>query len=176
MAEQRVDVGGLENVLFRAMELALDVARGSLGPRTQNGAVLVDELVGIILGDTCFANGLVGMVRDVPERWERPAKYSYIEHAERGAIYQAARSGIVTDGLTLVCPWCACTDCARAIVASGIRRVVRLERREGGSGEQWAESVGAGDVMLGEAGVDVICVGGLFGVAPLLRNGEVFWP
>jgi dCMP deaminase len=47
-----------------------------------------------------------------------------MEHAERDAIYKAAFVGMQTEGATLYVPWFACADCARAIIAAGITRVV----------------------------------------------------
>jgi dCMP deaminase len=67
-------------------------------------------------------------VKDIEERHARPLKYSVTEHSERNAIYNAARVGIPLQGCTLYCgstmfgPPCA--DCARAIIQSGITRVV----------------------------------------------------
>ena len=51
------------------------------------------------------ASGYNGFVRgiddEILERHERPAKYSWAEHAERNAIYNAARLGIALDGCTV---------------------------------------------------------------------------
>jgi dCMP deaminase len=58
------------------------------------------------------------------ERLLAPAKYLWIEHAERAAIYRAARQGLSTYGATLyVYGGFPCADCARAIIASGIATV-----------------------------------------------------
>jgi dCMP deaminase len=75
-----------------------------------------------------------------------------VEHAERAAIYQAARYGMKTHDATMYCPWFACSDCARAIVAAGIKRVVGLKIGDPG---KWATSIGWGDQILTEAGVEV---------------------
>ena len=66
-----------------------------------------------------------GINDDVPERQERPEKYFWFEHAERNAIYNAARIGVSTLGCTMYMT-CAmpCVDCARAIINAGIVRVV----------------------------------------------------
>ena len=45
-------------------------------------------------------------------------------HAEMNAIVQAARYGIAIDGATIYCKMTPCLDCAKAIINSGIRRVV----------------------------------------------------
>lgn len=57
-------------------------------------------------------------------RHERPEKYFWSEHAERNAIYNAARVGTTLDGCTMIITMFPCMDCARAIVQSGIREVL----------------------------------------------------
>jgi len=47
-----------------------------------------------------------------------------MEHAERNAIYNAARHGTQMEGCTLYVELLPCMDCARAIVQAGIREVV----------------------------------------------------
>lgn len=65
-----------------------------------------------------------GVNDDVEARYERPAKYKYTEHAERNAIYNAARHGIRLEGSTMYLRWYPCADCARAIVQSGIKNMI----------------------------------------------------
>jgi len=48
-------------------------------------------------------------------------------HAEANAIGYAARKGIALDGCTLYCTTRPCSECAKLIVASGIRGVVYYE-------------------------------------------------
>ena len=38
---------------------------------------------------------------ELNDRWERPEKYSWVEHAERNAIYAAAREGVRLAGATM---------------------------------------------------------------------------
>jgi dCMP deaminase len=54
----------------------------------------------------------------------KPAKYFYAEHAERNAIYNAARIGVSCKGCTLYVTNECCADCARGIVQAGIAEVV----------------------------------------------------
>jgi dCMP deaminase len=58
------------------------------------------------------------------ERHQRPAKYKWTEHAERNAIYSAARVGVPLDKCRMFLPWFPCMDCARAIVQAGISELV----------------------------------------------------
>jgi len=57
-----------------------------------------------------------------PERLERPAKYLWLEHAERNAICNAARAGTATEACTIYVEIMPCMDCARAIVQAASRR------------------------------------------------------
>ena len=65
-----------------------------------------------------------GMNDDDSAKQERPLKYKYFEHAERNAIYNAARFGAPVEACTMYCPWPPCPDCARAIIQSGIKKLV----------------------------------------------------
>jgi len=70
-------------------------------------------------------NGLPRGCNDtLPERYERPEKYFWFEHAERNAIYNAARHGASLEGCTAYVNMPPCMDCARGIVQSGISMVV----------------------------------------------------
>lgn len=72
-------------------------------------------------------NGFPCGVNDAADgRYDRPTKYLWTEHAERNAIFQAARGGIALDGCTMYLPWFPCMDCARAIVQSGIKRLIAV--------------------------------------------------
>lgn len=125
-------------------------------PSTQNGALLVDfssSSVGIVQ-----ASGVNEFPRGVAmsdERWQRPAKYQYIEHAERNAVFEAARLGIKTHGLTMYCPWAPCTDCARAIIQSGIAVLVTHNPVGFENPAHWADNIKIALGMLYEAGVIV---------------------
>lgn len=78
---------------------------------------------GEIYGHNSFPSG----VQITPERLERPHKYVFTEHAERNAIYWAARKGVPLYDSIMYLPWFPCADCARAIVQSGIRELVSYE-------------------------------------------------
>ena len=97
---------------------------------TQNGAIIVNNGEIISMG----ANSIPLNVKIDDNRLKRPDKYNYIEHAERNAIYNAAKQGKSTYGATMYCPWFACTDCARAIIQSGIKKVVGHKHFVDGSG------------------------------------------
>lgn len=125
----------------------------STDDRTQNGAILMDRYSSFAYG----ANHLPAGVKNTTERWNWPAKGLYVEHAERNAIYDAARRGEKTAGSTMYCPWFACADCARAIIQCGIVRVVGCTNGNICDG-RWKESVEAGIEMLQEAGVECVWI------------------
>jgi len=98
------------------------VALRSKDPATQIGCVIVGPAHEIrSTGYNSFPRGINDRV---PERQERPEKYLWIEHAERNAIYNAARAGTGLEGCTIYVELTPCMDCARAIVQAGIARVI----------------------------------------------------
>jgi len=82
-------------------------------------------------------------------------KHAVTEHAEREAIYKAAACGVPLAGSTMYAPWFACTDCARAIILSGIRQVVGLVSLRNATPKRWAVNISLADVMLQRSGVGV---------------------
>jgi dCMP deaminase len=98
------------------------VATRSKDPSTQLGCVIVGPAHEIrSTGYNSFPRGIRD---DVPGRAERPEKYLWVEHAERNAIYNAARAGTALEGCTLYVELMPCMDCARGIVQAGIVEVV----------------------------------------------------
>ena len=114
--------------------------------------------------------------RSVRDRLARPKKYSFIEHAERNAIFAACRRGECTEGGTLYCPWFACADCARAIIQAGIRLVVGHKQMFDRADGRWCESIAYGNEMLREAAVETRLYGGKIGGVTNLFNGERWEP
>lgn len=109
----------------RFLELAHSVGAWSKDRSAKAGCVIVgpDRLI-----RSTGYNGFVrGVDDEVPSRHERPIKYSWTEHAERNAIYNAARLGIAIEGCTAYVNWFPCIDCARALVQVGIVRLVGLK-------------------------------------------------
>lgn len=95
----------------------------------------------------------------IPSRQERPGKYFYVEHAERNAIYNAARMGTSLNGCRIYMEYYPCADCARAIIQSGITEIVldgrSLIEREAYWSVRWTESITAAKEMLSEANVSI---------------------
>jgi dCMP deaminase len=93
-----------------------------------------------------------GVNDDVPERKERPAKYAWTEHAERNAIYNAARIGTPLANCTAYLPWFPCMDCARAIVQAGIVELVCGQKPDL-SDPKWGADFANVPTLLSEGGV-----------------------
>ena len=126
------------------------VASMSKDDTTKVGAVIVghDQEVRAT-GFNSFPRGINDLV---PERQIRPLKYNYFEHAERNAIYNAARVGTPLKGTRLYVPWHPCADCARAIIQSGIKAVILSSHV---IPEHWKNNCLTANEMLREAGVVV---------------------
>jgi dCMP deaminase len=135
------------------INIAEQVKLKSKDKKTQIGVVIVGKDNEIVsTGYNSFARGIND---DVDERQERPEKYFWFEHAERNAIYNAARIGVSTLGTTMymTCGM-SCADCARAIINSGISKIV-LREGKGAKGNKWNESAERSMIMFKEAGVIV---------------------
>ncbi len=136
---------------LRFKELAQHVAGWSKDKSTKVGAIIVDDDRNPL---SIGYNGFPRKCRDdIPERYERPLKYKWTEHAERNAIYTAARNGVRTEGSTLYMFWFPCVDCARAIIQCGIATVYC--DRPNFEDERWGEDFKISDQMFKEAGIIV---------------------
>jgi dCMP deaminase len=103
----------------RFMSAAWMFARWSKDPRTQVGAIAVDDNKRVVAEGY---NGLPPGVADLPHRMEPPAKYLWTLHAEANVVAQAA-SGVLR-GTTVYVTHCCCAQCAALLIAAGVRKVV----------------------------------------------------
>ena len=133
------------------------VREKSKDPSSKIGAVIVGPEQQLI------STGFNGFPRGIDEtdltRWERPIKYQFIEHAERNAIYNAARHGISLRGCIMYLvglgpPTVPCIECAKAVIQVGITRVVGYAAKE--VSESWVDDLSFANDLLIEAGVEVI--------------------
>lgn len=122
---------------------------------TQIGAVIVGKGNEVLsTGYNSFPRGLDDKIG---ERQERPEKYYWFEHAERNAIYNAARVGVpLTDSTIYITSGLPCADCARGIINSGIKKVYCKEVCTTKNREKWEESQNRTLQMFNECGVEVI--------------------
>lgn len=106
------------------MELARAVGAASKDRSVKVGCVFVGP------GDEVRATGYNDFPRGVDDgveaRHQRPEKYLWTEHAERNAIYNAARIGVALKGCRVFVPWFPCMDCARALVQVGVVELVAI--------------------------------------------------
>jgi dCMP deaminase len=97
-----------------------------------------------------------GVLDGIQERTEAPLKYIWIEHAERNAIYLAAKRGISTEGCTMVVELTPCVDCARAIIQAGVAQVIINDDRSSEYlGDRYSGEHSTALAMLAEAGIVV---------------------
>ena len=88
------------------MRLAEEIADWSKDRSSKVGCVIVGPSNEI--RSTGFNGFPRGVADDISERLTRPEKYLWTEHAERNAIYNAARAGISLEGCTMYLPWFPC--------------------------------------------------------------------
>lgn len=151
--------------------MAYTMAKKSPDLSTQNGAVIITPS-GVAGGYNKFPTR-VSVTKD---RLQRPLKYSYMEHAERSAIYKAATLQLPVLGSTMYSPWFACADCGRAIIEVGIRKVVGHKKMLDETPDRWKESIDIALDMFKEAGVETEWFEGDLGGPKILFNGKWFQP
>jgi dCMP deaminase len=112
----------------RFFQLCQVIATWSEDRRRKVGAVIVGS------ANEVRATGYNGLPRsvsgdgDLRHNSEDGEKYYWLEHAERNAIYNAARAGISTEGCRIYVSLFSCSDCARGIIQSGIVQVNTFPR------------------------------------------------
>jgi dCMP deaminase len=114
------------------------------------GCVIVKD------GDTMVSyasNSIPNGVKKLNSRKEKPNKYSWIGHAERNAICEAAKQGISTDGCEMYCNYYPCSDCAISIIECGISKL--YTEKPDFNHHKWGESWKRSKKMFNEAGVDI---------------------
>lgn len=131
------------------MKLAFHVATRSKDRSTKVGCVIVGP------DNEVRSTGYNGFPRGIDDgredRHERPAKYLWTEHAERNAVYNAARMGTPLKGCRIYLPWFPCMDCARALVQCGIVEMICHEPDL--NDPRWGNDFRTVQTLLSEAGV-----------------------
>ena len=132
------------------MGLAHLSAMRSKDPSTQVGAVIVDERKRVV---SIGYNGMPYDCDDDEFAWEREGqfldtKYPYVVHAELNAILNAPRPVI---GCTIYVSLFPCNECAKAIIQSGIKRIVYEDDKYADT-----DATKASKRMLLSAGVELI--------------------
>lgn len=140
------------------LNLASSIAKHSKDRSTKVAAVITN-------GDSIVATGYNGAVRgsvadeDIEgnERYIKPEKYYWIEHAERNAIYNAARLGIGLDGCSIYVTHLPCMDCSRGIIQSGIKTVYSYKPDEDFL-VRWGEHADRSKDLFKEVGINLILI------------------
>lgn len=153
------------------LRLAYIAARESPDPSTQVGAVIwFPHNGGYISACNTFPRG----IKAKPHMLDRPAKYDYIEHAERNCVFKLVRKRLtLPDEAVMAGTWMACADCARCIIQSGIKTIIRHASIPRAA--HWDESTKRADEMLEIAGVKIIDYEGSVRRAPSIRFNYEIW-
>ncbi len=123
---------------------------------------------------TGYNSPVRGIDDDREDIHERPKKYAFFEHAERNAIYNAARMGLSLKGCRIYVPWCPCTDCARGIIQSGITEVItHAENPKNKVATRWEESIQYAKEMFSECGITMRMWSGSLIVPVMFNSGEI---
>ena len=136
----------------RLFPIAQAVAQMSKDESTKAGALIIGPAGEI--RSSGWNGAPRGSRADEDYRKERPIKYKWFEHAERNAIYNAARVGTSLEGTTMICTHYPCADCARAIVQAGIGWII-VPNPDPVFFERWKDDIAVATRMFDECGVDV---------------------
>lgn len=144
----------MNNWDLKFIELSRHIAEWSKDTNRKNSAVIVDsDNIVVSMGYNGFPRGCDDSI-DV--RYKQPDKYLYTEHAERNAIYHAARHGVSLKGCSMYVTMFPCADCARGLIQSGITKLISpipdVEH------EKWGPHFKAAMIMLEEANVEIIMI------------------
>ena len=132
------------------MGIALLAAKRSKDPNTQVGACIVNSSNKIM---SIGYNGLPAGCDDDVFPWERDGEnsydttYPYVCHAELNAILN--NRGADLEGCSIYVALFPCCECAKAIIQSGIKKVLYISDKYGKS-----DSVRASKRMFDAAGVE----------------------
>jgi dCMP deaminase len=166
---------------------AYEVATWSNDPSTQNGALIVSLPPDFSVDDTRYTilggdfNRFPKGVKETPERWnDRALKYKLVQHAERNTTAHVRHlHGLVhLCGHTMICPWAACTECAKEIIGDGIVRLVIHKQAHDRTPQDspWMEDIKVAHMMLREAGVEIVVVDGKIDGPQVRHSGQIWTP
>lgn len=174
-------MSNFEKLLPALLRSAYEAATKSPDPSTQNGALVVDTRTQnpTIIGADC--NRLPRGILDTPKIWnDRALKYKYVHHAERTVLDTARRTHGLShlDGHTVICPWAACTDCAKEMIAAGITALVTHKQAHDRTppGSVWFDEIVIAHRMFREANVQLIEYDGIVGGPPVRHSGQIWTP
>lgn len=138
-----------------AFEIACIAAKESKDPSTQVGACIVSKdnrviSTGFNHNPTNWDENEFPWRNDVSVIGEENTKYPYIIHAELDAISKCSNLYDIKDG-TIYVTLFPCTNCAKAIVSFGIKKVVFSEYRN-------SQDATCAKRLLEKSGVEIVCI------------------
>jgi deoxycytidylate deaminase len=77
-----------------------------------------------------------------------------IIHAEKNAIFNAAKNGSSSEGATAYVTWPPCSQCASALIQAGVEKVICPDPKNGP--ERWVSNFLLANELLYEAGVKIL--------------------
>ena len=135
------------------MGVARLIAQRSKDRSKQVGCVIVTEDL-----EQEISKGWNGFIRGADDEdvylHERPQKYRWSEHAERNAIYNAARLGRSTLNSVAFMNWFPCIDCARALHQAGVKKIYWSDDYDMNDA-RWYHSFQTSKRILTECGVEL---------------------
>ncbi len=136
----------------KLISIAKSIAQLSKDPSTKVGALVFDDDSNIL--STGF-NGINGGVVDSDHRYNhRETKYKFVCHAEANAIAQAARVGArLLNSNMIVTSMYPCSNCAKMIIQSGIKKVYVPTPTNSPAEQRWKEDIEITTTMFHEAGI-----------------------
>ena len=104
-------------------------------------------------------NGFPRGVKDSQERYDvKEDKYKFVVHSEMNVIYNASYNGVsLRDSTLYVWGLPVCSECAKGIIQTGIKRVVMSNRDRISTlplSDKWRESFDLTKTLFEEAGVE----------------------
>lgn len=133
------------------MSIAQVVAMRSKDPSSKVGAVIVDDDHKVV---SLGYNGMPRHIHDEDLTWNKneglDSKYLYVCHAEFNAILNI-RNGASLKGCTLYVTLFPCNECAKALIQTGIKKVIYLD-------DKYHDTIGcqASRKMLDLAGIEYV--------------------
>ena len=138
------------DIYTRMFSLVYMNAMFSNDERTNIGAVLTNSDHDVL---SMGYNQIPSKVRDTSYRQSRGEKQNWFDHAERNAIYNAAKLGIATKDSILFTNGIPCPDCTIGVIQAGISHIVvdHHWNMHNSNPEKYNRSI----AMLMDAGIEV---------------------
>jgi dCMP deaminase len=132
----------------RFLRIAHEVLTWSKDPGTKVGCVLVKDKRIIATG----YNGFPANLSDALPRYnDREYKLAITIHAEKNALFNAAKNGANTEGCSAYVTFPPCSQCAAALIQAGVKLVFCPNPKS--APERWQKTLTTGSDILTEAGV-----------------------